>query len=242
MNFLFIKEFAFSPEHILILTNILFLVIIVVMALIIFRLIKFSKRLKQEKLCLENMLKEDIAYQNFLLRQATIDNLTGVSNRNSVSKIDNILANCHGGAFFMLDVDDLKIVNDIHGHAAGDALLSRFGSILSRISKNPSDVIARIGGDEFVIFLPNVTTANQALKTAQNLLKELNSPFSFGEIKIMPSCSIGIALAPMHGMTYAELYEKADLALYRIKYSSKNGYALYDQESSEKEPGKKINR
>ncbi|WP_416147324.1 diguanylate cyclase [Salipaludibacillus sp. HK11] len=125
-----------------------------------------------------------------------------------------------------IDLDSFKQVNDTYGHAAGDQLLSiaakRLTSSLKKI-----DIVSRIGGDEFVVFVDKLSV-EQAVKVAERLKVDLCSPFIIGgeEIKITPS--IGISKFSSTSDNLDTLISQADTAMYNIKNEGKNGVKLYD--------------
>ncbi len=127
----------------------------------------------------------------------------------------------NGAALLWMDLDGFKGVNDTLGHAAGDALLQHVAQRLkSRI--RDSDTLARIGGDEFALMMPDVKNADDVKQIALELVASLNDPFRLpqGEAKI--SCSIGIAMYPEHADTVHTLMQCADEAMYRAKNGGKN--------------------
>ncbi|MCV7073504.1 diguanylate cyclase [Mycolicibacterium rufum] len=151
--------------------------------------------------------------EEMLRRQATLDALTGVYNRNRFDEElqrFQVRASRHAtvdeAAVFMIDLDGLKQVNDQHGHGAGDAYLRNVADIISRRLRL-SDVLARIGGDEFVVLLPR-TTAAQAQQMAQTLVERVDA--------LSPG-SICIGIAMITPDTIGEALERADRAMYRAK-------------------------
>ena len=163
----------------------------------------------------------------FLQEQARRDALTGIYNKIGEKLIDQRLSACGSGLFFMMDLDNFKMINDTFSHAAGDRLLTQVGALL-RSTFRSDDLLARIGGDEFVMFIPESTSIDLAQQKAQALLKAIQS------LEIAPSsdeqltASIGIAVSPQDGVTYDQLYQAADQAMYRVKlHDHKSGYAFY---------------
>ena len=129
------------------------------------------------------------------------------------------------GALFMLDVDDFKKINDSRGHTAGDVLLARLVEGIRKEFRQ-EDITGRIGGDEFVIFMPDTGDAVVACQKAESLLARLAA---LGEGM---SVSIGIAAFPADGGTYQALYEKADAAMYQAKKLGKHRYSLFTETSA----------
>ena len=162
--------------------------------------------------------------------KAQRDLMTNVYNKNTVSdKIDEILQKgkkYERHALFVIDIDDFKHVNDTFGHLQGDYVLT---SIVSNMVKSfrDEDIVGRIGGDEFVVLMKNVAGRDNIVQKAESICTIFNQAFRYNDEKIQVSCSIGVAVFPMDGVTYEELMEHADLALYEVKSDGKNSYMLY---------------
>ncbi len=168
-----------------------------------------------------------------LISQAETDQLTGFLNKISTSlKVSEILKENTNekGALLFLDIDDFKKLNDTYGHHEGDSFLKQFTSKLS-IRFGANNTLGRVGGEEFVLYidgtgLDSIAMKERAEKFAQDVLKICRSI----KLESLPdkeiTCSVGIALFNEHGSTYAELYEKADKAMYSVKKSGKNNYAF----------------
>lgn len=162
--------------------------------------------------------------------KAQRDEMTNVYNKNTVREmISETLQKCkkyERHALFVIDIDDFKHVNDTYGHLQGDYVLT---STISNMVSNfrEEDIIGRIGGDEFVALMKNVTGREQIFNKAESICKVFNRTFTFNEEVVQVSCSIGIAIYPMDGLTYEELLEHADLALYNVKSDGKNSFMMY---------------
>lgn len=164
-----------------------------------------------------------------VLRQAALaDVLTGVYNRAAESMIDEQLKKDGKGLFFMLDLDDFKNVNDTYGHAAGDELLIGVAQILKEVFR-PDDIVARVGGDEFVAFLSGTDDPRVAEHKALAIQRRMEQLYISGTGETV-SASIGAASAPRDGSSYEELTAAADRAMYSIKQKSKKGFALHNRE------------
>ncbi|XUY30131.1 putative bifunctional diguanylate cyclase/phosphodiesterase (plasmid) [Agrobacterium sp. rho-8.1] len=163
-----------------------------------------------------------------LLRLASQDTLTGLSNR---YRFSTLLSECleagSTASVILLDLDGFKEVNDTHGHAVGDCLLQAIGVRLPHML-DPKVQIARIGGDEFAVLLQGVNDPFEAHALAQTILKAFRKPFELGGQIHEIGTSIGIALAPSHGTDTDELIASADFALYRAKAEGGNVIRLYD--------------
>lgn len=130
-------------------------------------------------------------------------------------------------ALMYMDLDGFKLVNDNHGHEAGDLVLK---VVAQRIQKciRASDTISRVGGDEFVVLLQDISDPEEVMRIAHTLNNEARQPILLpdgGEAHV--TLSIGIALYPQHGTTPDQLREHADHAMYQVKRSTKNGAMLY---------------
>lgn len=129
-------------------------------------------------------------------------------------------------AFLMLDLDSFKAINDTMGHAKGDEVLREVADILKHQFRK-DDLIGRLGGDEFVILLKDLDSDAVIEKLATNLNSVLRKTYTQDDISLSISASIGIARAPVDGTTFAELYRKADMALYAVKRQNKNSFHIY---------------
>lgn len=135
------------------------------------------------------------------------------------------------GTFIILDVDNFKEVNDQFGHAVGDVVLSTLGSLLRKQFRE-NDIIGRIGGDEFVIYMRNSFPREGAVSRISSFVEYISS-ISFKEMYGEHiTISVGIAFAPEHGNCYMDLYKNADNAMYETKQGSKNGYHVYSPQES----------
>ena len=156
-----------------------------------------------------------------LREQAMRDVLTGIYNKAGEKLIDGMVKEKGQGLFLMLDLNDFKSINDTMGHAAGDAILTELGRVLKGNCRE-NDIVARIGGDEFVMFLPGVfdrQTGKRKIGEIQESLRTVRiSTWGIRGIK----ASIGAALCPEDGMDYGTLYKAADEAMYQAKEQSKN--------------------
>ena len=160
-----------------------------------------------------------------LRQQAQQDPLTGLYNRAGVKLIDARLEQISRGILYMLDLDDFKNINDTYGHAAGDKVLIAIGRTLEETFR-ADDIVARVGGDEFVAFLSGSDNETMAREKAQELLDRVRELRIEGIDHSHISVSIGISSAPSHGRTYESLSACADEAMYEIKNSGKGGYAI----------------
>lgn len=119
-------------------------------------------------------------------------------------------------ALMLLDLNKFKPVNDTHGHAVGDLLLQQVADRLKRVIR-ASDTVARIGGDEFIILLPQIDESQHAAVVVEKIQQALASPFDIHGLEIQISCSIGLACYPQDGETDLALSQLADQRMYQQK-------------------------
>jgi diguanylate cyclase (GGDEF)-like protein/PAS domain S-box-containing protein len=170
-------------------------------------------------------------YEENIKKMAYYDYLTDLPNRLLLEeKAETILKlakrNKKQFAAMIMDLDLFKDVNDTYGHAVGDKLLK---SVAHRIKKllRESDIISRIGGDEFVILLHEISKEDDAITTASKIRDSLKKPFIIDGNKINASVSIGISIFPTHGTELKSLLKSADSAMYDVKERNRNDYCLY---------------
>lgn len=130
-------------------------------------------------------------------------------------------------ALMIIDLDDFKLVNDRYGHLFGDSVLTRTAKEIKKLFRN-QDIVARIGGDEFMVLMRGISDRNLVENRCRQLLYALRSAFQSQPHQLHLGCSIGVALGPAHGRSYFDLYERADRALYQAKGRGKNSYVFYD--------------
>lgn len=166
-----------------------------------------------------------------LLLRAEKDALTGLYNKGAtVQLIKNALSESNKrvlNALMIIDLDNFKEVNDLLGHSRGDKVLVETANALNDIFKG-GDIVGRIGGDEFVVFVKNLNTISNADLLAGKIVKNVNYILENAEYPIHVTCSVGVAVFPYHGTDYEELFNKADKAVYTAKANGKCGYRIYD--------------
>ena len=170
-----------------------------------------------------------------LKHKAERDSLTGLYNRvTAESFITQLLKEYEGNrsAFLMLDLDDFKNINDVHGHYAGDFVLRSIAEVL-RASFRSDDIVARMGGDEFCVFIKRIPSEKFLMIKAEEIAEGFEHIAYKGIQENTISMSIGIAICPDHGNTFNQLYKKADAALYQAKALGKNRASIYNEENRE---------
>ena len=171
--------------------------------------------------------------ESIIQYQAYHDNLTGLPNRLKLNQIiSEAIERCHCSehsvVVLFVDLDDFKKVNDSQGHETGDALLVNVAErLLGCLGEQ--DILARFGGDEFIILLQSVVQAGQAEQVCQALLAAMSSPFILEQHSFYVSCSIGISVATKKSDLPDLLIRQADMAMYRAKQKGKNNYQFYDE-------------
>jgi diguanylate cyclase (GGDEF)-like protein len=175
-----------------------------------------------------------------LLHTATHDALTGLANlRRLAESLDTALSRLRrdGGSFalYLLDLDRFKLINDLHGHAAGDHLLQAVAERL-RCSIREVDVIARLGGDEFAIvaMTRGADPVEDAARVARRLIAAAVAPIELAALQATIDLSIGIALAPADGEDAETLMRRADLAMYRAKSEGGSSFRFFETEMDER--------
>jgi diguanylate cyclase (GGDEF)-like protein/PAS domain S-box-containing protein len=166
-----------------------------------------------------------------LEQMAHYDLLTGLPNRSFFFEhlarmLDQAQRYDDQMALLYLDLDRFKPVNDELGHEGGDILLKQVADRLQELLRR-SDLIARIGGDEFVILLSKIQSPGDAELVASKILQAIARPFDIGGNERSIGVSIGIALFPRDGHDGSVLVKKADMAMYRAKRAGKNRYVLF---------------
>ena len=166
-----------------------------------------------------------------LLLRAEKDALTGLYNKGATMQlIQNAIEDSKKdtlNALMIIDLDNFKEVNDLLGHAQGDQVLVDTATALNEIFKG-GDIVGRIGGDEFVVFMKNLNAISNADILAGKVVRNVNFSFDYEERQINVTCSVGVAIYPYHGSDYEELFNKADKAVYTAKANGKCGYRIYD--------------
>ncbi|MEL6542001.1 MAG: EAL domain-containing protein [Pseudomonadota bacterium] len=172
--------------------------------------------------------------QQKVARQSQYDELTGLANRHRfnrklASTLHAFKPSGRSCALVMLDLDRFKHVNDTMGHPAGDELLKRAAERLQSIIEDKGEV-ARMGGDEFQILLPDVDDRGQLADLANRIIHVVSQPYTLGGRRALIGTSVGIAIAPYDGIDAEELNAAVDMALYAAKEGGKGTFRFYSAE------------
>ena len=156
--------------------------------------------------------------------------MTGLYNKITTEELirDALQVPCRGyclHALLILDIDEFKRVNDTAGHAFGDAVILHVSETLKK-NLRVSDIIGRIGGDEFAVFLSDIPSLTHLSNIADKLVHKLNETVEYEETQMRISTSIGIAYAWQDELNYEALYKLADDALYEAKATGRNCYFM----------------
>ncbi|WP_345719761.1 EAL domain-containing protein [Qipengyuania polymorpha] len=176
-------------------------------------------------------------------RLSQYDSLTGLANRHRMqtqldAKLKHFRKDKRVCALMMLDLDRFKQVNDTLGHPAGDELLKQVAARLGQIFGHRGE-IGRLGGDEFLIMLPDVDDRGELGDLAARVIQMIAQPYSVNGSRAIIGVSLGVAIAPYDGLDAEELVKAADLALYAAKGGGRGQYRFY---SSDLKEGAKLRR
>jgi diguanylate cyclase (GGDEF)-like protein/PAS domain S-box-containing protein len=190
-------------------------------------------RISDRKVLLSSSLDITVRkqFERELARQAHFDGLTGLPNSIFVEKrVEQVLQrneNISRFAVALIDIDNFKHINDYYSRAVGDMLLVQ---IAQRIRKRlrDNDVLGRISGDEFLLFINPVKSDDQLHVLINHILRDLKQPFHIEAFEIFTSATIGVSIYPENGASYEALRRNADNAMYRAKRASKGGAVYFD--------------
>lgn len=196
---------------------------------------RFAHALSGNALVVGTDVTERMHLEEELRRKALYDPLTLLPNRTLLhDRIDKARSSLKTGrragylAVLLIDLDDFKSVNDELGHGAGDTLLCQLAERMTQTLR-PSDTACRLGGDEFAVLLIDIGDPAQALEIAERIQRALTDPIVLNEVEIRPGCSTGLVVDD--GSTVVEeLFQQADLALYRAKDQGKGQVVMFHEE------------
>lgn len=163
-----------------------------------------------------------------LLRMSRTDPLTGLNNKTAtISRCQNVLDKQKSGlhALLVLDIDDFKGINDSLGHIFGDTVLIEVSARLKKLFRN-SDIIGRVGGDEFIVFMADICSKQAAEEKAKEICSVFCNTYMGDTNSYKISCSVGVAYSESTD-AYQSMFHKADIALYKAKNMGKNQAVSY---------------
>src|ERR1035437_776810 len=182
---------------------------------------------------ISKQIKSRISAEAEARNLARHDPLTGLPNRRffeeTLAESLRTTNATHRVAVLMLDLDGFKVVNDTHGHAVGDKALSEFAHRVSVIVRADA-FLARVGGDEFTIIMPNIGSLDDPTNLARRIAASVAEPFVIGDVTAEFGVGIGIAIAPNDGVHADELVRRADRALYRAKAAGRSSVRFFEPE------------
>ncbi len=172
-----------------------------------------------------------------MVNEYELDPLTKLLNKGvATQKIEECISPDEPSALFILDVDNFKKVNDNLGHLFGDEVLSNVAKSIKKLFRH-DDIVGRIGGDEFIVYMRNIKDVAEVEKKAKKVCETISKIY-IGERKDFGiSTSVGIVLVPRDGVEYKEVFEKADNAMYYSKNNGKNRYTIYDASNKDIDHG-----
>ncbi|MGX5172493.1 EAL domain-containing protein [Aliikangiella sp. IMCC44653] len=165
---------------------------------------------------------------------ATHDRLTGLANRYLLNQhLEHAISmskrsSCNFAVLF-IDLDKFKLVNDSLGHEIGDIILKQTANRLTQEVRE-TDIVARLGNDEFAVLVENIDSANNAAKVAEKIQLKMRDVFTTQEHELFLSASIGIAIYPQGGTQPNKLIKNAEIALSKAKQGGRNHFQVYTQE------------
>ena len=175
---------------------------------------------------------ERIRHQDSMMHAARYDGLTSIPNRRLFleeleRQVEIEKQSPQGFAVLCLDLDRFKAVNDTYGHKAGDDVLSEVASRLRQVLR-AGDTVARLGGDEFAILLVGEGDAFKITRLGMRIIEAIGEPFETEGQPVSIGVSIGVGIAPDHGLSADQLLKCADLALYRAKSDGRNTVRMFE--------------
>jgi diguanylate cyclase (GGDEF)-like protein len=192
-----------------------------------------TEKLEERDAALQLEMAERDRAERRIAYLAYHDPLTGLPNRALMAdRLHVALAESRRSgeplAVLYLDIDRFKHVNDTVGHALGDVLLKNVSDSILAVTRE-GDSLARVGGDEYILLLPRVSGATEAVEVARRVLAALRKPWELENRTYHITASIGIALHPEHGADGEALIRNADTAMYRAKEDGRDGVAVFDE-------------
>ncbi|MCQ2417194.1 MAG: diguanylate cyclase [Oscillospiraceae bacterium] len=186
--------------------------------------------LEKLRISLADRLKQKTEEVSEIRLRAQTDALTGLWNRKYTEQHANqYLEQGVPGAVMMIDMDNFKSINDIYGHQEGDRVLMMFADTL-RENSEKEDILCRIGGDEFLVFVSGNTERQILAQRAQAIIDQIAQKLKAADYQTNTSVSVGIAEAPGDGTSFSKLYHCADKALYFVKQNGKKSFRFFREQ------------
>ncbi len=165
---------------------------------------------------------------------ANYDALTGLGNRNLFMSqlkvgLDRAARHHRRLALIFIDLDNFKSINDTLGHDVGDQLLAEVARRL-KASVRSEDVVCRLGGDEFTVYVEDFVDPEALVSTAQRLVQSISEPYQLGQHRVEVTASVGISIYPNDGTSITELIKNADTAMYKVKEHGRNGFQFFRED------------
>ena len=177
-------------------------------------------------------ITDQMKYLNVIKEQAETDSLTHLYNRiYFTNKVTEALRERAGGTLFMMDLDNFKGVNDHYGHGVGDGVLVTFAEhIRDCFRAREESIICRLGGDEFIVYIPEKLEESAVEEIVDNLIDNFSTKMIKAGLPTGTGCSVGICFA-YKGSEFEDVYRNADKALYCAKARGKNTFMYFDAET-----------
>ncbi|MEA5142038.1 MAG: response regulator [Oscillibacter sp.] len=198
----------------------------------------FDRNLVIRRVRIAAMLSEQSAQINQFRQQVDYDYMTGLLNKKAFfATVKVAMEKYDSGAFYMLDIDGMKTVNDSLGHMAGDAVIKKFGSILSDYFTDHA-IIGHLSGDEFAVYVPGQDNPRLALEEGRKLLDNVQRDLTIPDLTRVLSSSVGIAMYPQQAAEMTTLYNLADYAMLYVKNHGRSACHLFEAQDNLQEEAK----
>ena len=213
------------------------LIILIIFIIMYFWNKQLSKEVNKRTTELQEANKKLVSNRNQIHNLAYYDPVTGLPNRLFFIEAFEEMAEEKKGenfkiAILYLDLDRFKDINDSLGHDIGDKVLNIVGIRLESILRE-GDILARFGGDEFLILMKDLNYKSEVIDFANEIIKHIQKPFSIYGVNHFLTCSIGISIYPEGGSDINTLIKNADMSMYKAKEKGRNTYCIYSKKLSE---------
>ncbi len=195
---------------------------------------RLLNRIRERERSLVYEVGERKSAEKRLHQIAAYDQLTNLPNRYLLQadfsrKLEESSRNQKMLATLFFDLDNFKVINDVHGHETGDALLKQVATRMSEVTRN-YDLLARFGGDEFVMIMSNLSERSDVIQVVEKIIAGFVPAFDLPGASVQITTSVGISIFPEDGKDPSELLKNADLAMYRAKAEGRNCYQFFNSE------------